>query len=898
MGRAQSDTALLCTTALATSLALGSPVAAQVVNIDSAETVIGTGAGTIPSPLNTVILNVGNVATGSLAISGGGVVSVHTLGVIGNGVGSNGTVTVTGSGSSWTGAAGNYLNVGHSGTGNMTVSGGASVTSNYAYLGYNAGSSGTVTVTGTGSSLTSDACACVGQSGTGTLELSAGATASSKNFIIGYNAGSNGTAVITGAGTNWSTNGSVIYVGQNGTGDFTISGGATVSSSSNTSIGVFTGGVGTALVTGTGTTWNVSGDFFHGYQGTGTLTLADNGALNATGAFYLATDGGGVATLNIGAASGDTAAAAGALSATSVAFGTGTGKIVFNHTETNYDFSVDVTGNGTIASHDGVTKLSGDLSGYTGGFDIQGGTLSFNSTFTQAITVASGGTLGGTGTLSSVTLASGAKVAPGNSIGTLNITGDFGFVSGTTFAVEVDSAGNSDLLDATGTVTIDSGAVVTVNPENGTDSGSTYSASTTYTILTGDTAVTGTFGSVSDNFAFLDSALSYDANNVYLTLTRSKNDFGSIAQNANQKATGNGVDSLGAGNALYDAFLLTSTAQGRQGLTLLSGEAHASANGMLMQDADFGRSAAVSRLGMAFGGIASADMPEIAFHGKGSAPAATSGTALWGQGYGAWGRRDGDGGTADFERRSGGAFVGLDTAVSDGARAGVMAGLGTGAYDADDVSSSGSFDSYIVGVYAGMRLDGLTFKAGATYSWHDLDTTRQVVFGSVSQTLSADYNAATAQMFGEIGYGLRFHGALLEPFLQGALVHQRSDSFNESGGSSALSVNASNETVGITTLGLRAETELFSVGSVSGTLQGSLGWRHTLGDVSSDLTMRFSGGDPFDVSGTPIARDMALIETSVDIDLGEGASFNIGYQGELGTNAQDHAARAAFSLSF
>ena len=45
-----------------------------------------------------------------------------------------------------------------------------------------------------------------------------------------------------------------------------------------------------------------------------------------------------------------------------------------------------------------------------------------------------------------------------------------------------------------------------------------YGTSTTYTILNATGGVTGTYSGVSSNFAFLTPSLSYDANNVFLTL--------------------------------------------------------------------------------------------------------------------------------------------------------------------------------------------------------------------------------------------------------------------------------------------------------------------------------------------------------------------------------------------
>ena len=49
-----------------------------------------------------------------------------------------------------------------------------------------------------------------------------------------------------------------------------------------------------------------------------------------------------------------------------------------------------------------------------------------------------GGTLGGSGTLGAITLASGGTLAPGNSTGLLTTTGNVTFASGSTLAMEIN----------------------------------------------------------------------------------------------------------------------------------------------------------------------------------------------------------------------------------------------------------------------------------------------------------------------------------------------------------------------------------------------------------------------------------------------------------------------------
>jgi len=120
----------------------------------------------------------------------------------------------------------------------------------------------------------------------------------------------------------------------------------------------------------------------------------------------------------------------------------------------------------------GMQIFSG-ANNFTESLTVSGGTLLINNTTgsgtgtNNIVTVASGATLGGTGTSLStnVTFAAGAVIAPGttNAVGTLAFGGDVTFGEGVTYVASYTAAGASSVSVA-GTVTLPESLTVALNP--------------------------------------------------------------------------------------------------------------------------------------------------------------------------------------------------------------------------------------------------------------------------------------------------------------------------------------------------------------------------------------------------------------------------------------------------
>ena len=829
-------------------------------------------------------IGVGKYGDGTLIIEDGAQVQ-STGGLVGWFATGSGDVSISGSGSSWINTG--HFFVGNEGEGILTISSGGSLRDIDGYVGTEANAEGTATtITGLGSSWvnTGDFFVAHNTGSTGTVTISDGATVSDVQGLLGDLVGSNGTLTVTGSGSLWSSS-SDVNVGRFGTGTLTIADGGRTEGNRGF-IGNEAGSSGTAVVTGTGSVWSTVGRFVVGVDGSGILTVANGGKVS-TGEIDIAYSAGSSGILNVGAAANQTATGAGILDTDRVHFGSGNGQLNFNFTDVSYTLDASIDGSGTISLYSGDLYLTGANENFTGSTNIFNGVLSINGTLGGDVLVHPGGELKGSGMIGSISIGSGGTLAPGNSIGVLH-AGDVTLASGSTYEVEVDAAGNSDRLISTGTVTIGSGASVNITPENKTDDGSTYDPYTIHTIISAEDGVIGTFGTISDSFAFLDVELRYDANNVYLGLLRNNADFSSIARTQNQRAVADVVEAQGTAGALYRAILPLSVSGARNAFDQLSGEMYASTNSMLLDDSRFIREALFSHTHFT---------PSAKTSDQDGVTDQSERYVVWGAPFGSWGDWAGDSNVASLDRSIGGVVAGADVMLGSSWQVGLAIGYSNTDFDVDSRSSSGSADSYHVGTYALKQLGGLDLVLGAAYSRHQIDTDRTVQFSGFRDDLQADYDADTAQLFGEISYHYKTKTGLVAPFLNLAYVNLNTDGFTEHGGESSLQVASSSQDVVYTTFGFRAEKQV-SIGGKLLKPNGSLGWRHGFGDNIPTGDYAFASGDDFTIEGVSVIRNAIVGEFGLAHDLTENATVNFAYNGQFSSDINDQGIRATLVVKF
>ncbi|WP_219274103.1 autotransporter domain-containing protein, partial [Pseudomonas sp. Xaverov 83] len=565
-----------------------------------------------------------------------------------------------------------------------------------------------------------------------------------------------------------------------------------------------------------------------------------------------------------------------------VATSTGT-TLAFDHSDP-YAFGGVISGNGALSQiGTGTLSLTGDSSAFTGASDVGAGTLEVDGKLGGTLTVDSGATLSGIGTVGTTTLANGAILAPGNSatpVGTLNVNGNLTFAPGSTYQVQIPPGSTtSSLVNVSGTANL-AGSVVHLG-ENGN-----YAGSSIYTILTAN-QLNGSFDSVSSNLAFLTPSLVYDAHDVMLRLQMKEN-FADAAVTHNQRAVANALQSLPAGSDLYNRILNLPNGAPPSVFNALSGESHASTASVLQGVTDNVIKLPMDHL------RSKLDAGDVA------SPEAEQ--PLWVQVFGNSRTLGGNSNAAKVEESDGGVFVGADRLIDNGWRVGGALGYTDSHSTVSDRSSKFAIDSYSATVYGGKAFDAgpgkINLTAGAAYTWSDIDSRRDVNAAGLDQTLKSTSGASTGQVFSELGYALPLNNhATIEPFVGAAFSDQRLRGFSESGGSTALDGESKTNDTTTTTLGLHAKTALTAL-QLQGHLYGTVGWRHAFGDVTPETTMAFEGSQPFTVAGAPVARNAAVTEVGADVAVSKNTTVGVSYSGQFGAGYQQNAGNVNVSWRF
>ncbi|MCG6203708.1 autotransporter-associated beta strand repeat-containing protein [Rhodopseudomonas sp. HC1] len=607
---------------------------------------------------------------------------------------------------------------------------------------------------------------------------------------------------------------------------------------------------------------------------------------------------------------------------------------------TTGSISGDVFNNGTLAFNRGdATSFGGAVSGagslikrgagnltltgtssYTGATTLEDGTLSVNGSIASSslTTVNAGAALGGNGTVGT-TLINGGALAPGNSIGTLSVTGNLTFTAASSYMVEV-SPTSADRVNVSGTATL-GGATVNASFANG------GYVDRQYTIVNATGGVVGTFGTlVNTNLpSGFKSSLGYDSNNAYLNLVLDYTPTPptppgpptppiiNSGLNANQTQVANALSSYFAREGSIPIVFGALTPAG---LSIASGETPTGAQqatfnamnmfmGVLTEPFSNGRGlvdpspGAMSYAAGAAGRGGAVRDAQAMIAKAGVAAPFESRWVSWGAVFGGAQTTDGNAslGSATSTSRLYGLAAGADYWLSPQTVAGFAMAGGATQFGLANGLGSGRSDLVQVGGFIRHSVGAGYLTAAAAYGWQDITTDRTVALGGFNQ-LRAGFNANAYSARVEAGHRwvAPFAGGIgLTPYAAGQVTAFDLPAYAEQAvsgtGVFALGYDARTATSTRSELGLRADKS-FAIAGALLTLRGRAAWAHEF-DIDRSVAATFQAlpGASFVVSGARPARDAALTTVSADVNWMNGFSVGASFEGEFSAVTRSYAGK-------
>ena len=419
----------------------------------------GDGAGGVILSAGTIYLGDNSVAlgTGALSMASGTTLSINASGIVANNISLTGSCTIEAVDSGGDQELSGVL----SGTGSLIKTGTEQLilSGTNTYEGATTVSEGTLSVTGSIAQTSG-----VAVSSGAVLDFTQGSDIVFSPVISGDGSLTKaGAGVLTLSGTNTYSGGTTLSAGTISISDDAGLGSGSIAMSDGTTL-VFGSGISAsnnATIAGT-STLNVA-------SGTGTLSgiISSTGALTKTGAGTLALSGTNTYTGATTVSEGTLSVVGSIESSSGIAVASGA-ILNFAPAAASSVESKVISGDGSVTKTGANSQTLSGTNTYTGTTTVSAGTLVVTGTIASGagdVTVASGATLKGTGSLPATVIQDGGKLDPGTSIGTITVD-SLEIESDGTLEIEISPIATS-LVNVTNTATINSGATLEILPQAG-----------------------------------------------------------------------------------------------------------------------------------------------------------------------------------------------------------------------------------------------------------------------------------------------------------------------------------------------------------------------------------------------------------------------------------------------
>ncbi len=529
--------------------------------------------------------------------------------------------------------------------------------------------------------------------------------------------------------------------------------------------------------------------------------------------------------------------------------------------------------NGRVGVDDTLTVNAGKLFINNQLFD--------NGSVALTVAVESGATLGGNGTLEVDHVSNLGTVAPGASLGTLVVDGNF--VNGTQATLEAEvGAMTGDRLYVTGTATIN-GGTVNVTPVEVVQGGAAYE------ILTAGT-LTGTFDTVTDDSYVLDFVPAYTATDLTLTVDRTSYASAYPALGSLGGALDQQIGSDDASGSMTTLLLALDTASSSAELGALL-KAAAPATGANLSDLGFdnlgqSQGLVINRLSdLRLAELTGAEA--IAARMTESGPIVASVPAETGMGMGVWtevfdvsGDQDSDGIFSGYDYDTTGISLGIDKALADNMILGVSGSMTDTDVGYDDNGAKHEIDATVFNLYGSYLMDNMHVDSVLSYADNSYDSIRNI---PAVGWLASEHDGTDMSISVNAGYLMAMDSLNVIPSagLEYALHDEDKYTEYDSTGTAFMQMDDFDTDSLKSRLGVRIN-QVFAVGERMDLMgQVRLHWAHEFADTEREVTARFAGtSSAFTVQGLEPDRDSAACGLDLALYLKKTLQINLSVDGE------------------